>query len=149
MKRFWVALGGLGFVSGAAFLVFWLLAWTGLVPLGEPSAVSLGLMLLVTGLFSLRGAAGKAEAERGRWKRSNVRVGRLSALGFGVIFCAIGAAFLGSARLPEQVALWLLPATVAGAALILVGQSLDVRRARAGGAPGQPDDRGAGPGAAH
>src|SRR5207245_3316145 len=92
MKTLWMALGVLGFVSGAAFLVFWVLAWTGQVPSGGPLAISCGAMLLVTGLFSLRGAASKdAQAERGTWRRSNIQVGRLSAFACGGGICAVGA----------------------------------------------------------
>jgi len=126
MKTVWMALGVLGFISGAAFLVFWLLAWTRQVPPGEPLTTSCGVMLLVTGLFCIRGTASKT-ADRGKWARSNVKVGQLSAFGFGVVFCSIGAAFLGFNWLPKQLSIWLVGAVMAGFALTWVGQALDGR----------------------
>ncbi len=140
MKKVWTILGALGFISGAAFLAFSILAWTGLVPPGEPLTASLGLTLLIVGIFTLREAANKT-AERGTWKRSNVKVGRLSALGFGLGFCTVGIAFLGSDHLPKQFAYWVVGAFAVAFALAWVGQSLDARRARARGELGQIGER--------
>jgi hypothetical protein len=126
MKTVWIALGGLGFVSGAAFLVFWLLAWAGQVPLGEPLAISAGVMLLVTGVFCLRAAADKT-ADRGKWKRSNVKLGRLSAFAFGVGFGTIGTVFLGHGWLPERYGVWAAVAWLASFVLGVLGQWIDRR----------------------
>lgn len=129
MKAVWTALGALGFVGGAAFLALWVLAWTGRVPPGEPLAVSLGVMLLVVGLFCLRQAADPA-ANRGTWKRSNVKVGRLSALGFGMAFCAVGLAFVASHWLPNPFGLGMAGVALAGFVLAWCGGTLDANRAR-------------------
>jgi len=143
MKTVWMALGVLGFVSGAAFLVFWLLAWMGQVPPGEPLLISCGVMLLVTGFFILRGAASKsADAERGKWARSNVKVGRLSAFAMGTFFCAIGAVFVGSHWLPKEFGLASAAVALASFALAWFGASRDERSARAEGALNKPDERG-------
>jgi len=116
----------LGFISGAAYLVFCLLAWTGQVPLGEPLAISCGVMLLVTGVFSLREAVDKT-ADRPKWARSNVKVGRLSALAFGIGSCAIGTVFLGYGWLPERYGVWATVVFLASFALGLLGQWIDGR----------------------
>jgi hypothetical protein len=140
MKTVWTFLGGLGFLGGAAFLVFGLLAWTGLLPPGEPLAISGGVMLLVSGLFCLRAAADKtAEAARGKWARSNVKVGRLSEFAFGVGFCSIGAVFLGSNRLPGWFGIAPFVLYVASWALAWIGAILDRRRARTDDASQHPD----------
>jgi hypothetical protein len=138
MKTVWTFLGGLGFLGGAAFLVFCVLAWTGLVPPGEPAAVSGGVMLLITGLFGLREAADKT-ANRGTWDRSNVKVGRLSAFAMGVGFCSIGAVFLGYNRLPQWFGIAAFVLWVASWALTWLAMSLDFRRARKNDASQRPD----------
>jgi hypothetical protein len=132
METVWTVLGGLGFMSGAAFLVFWLLAWTGHVPPGGPLAVSGGGMVLVTGLLVLRAAVGKAaQRERGKWARSNVQVGRLSVFAMGTFFCAIGAGILGSPWLPKQFGIGMIAVAMASFALGCFCATLDGRRARA------------------
>jgi hypothetical protein len=130
MKTVWLVLGALGFMSGAAFLVFWLLAWTGQVPPGAPLAVSAGLMSLVTGLFQLREAFSKT-GSRGKWGRSNVRLGRLSALGVGLWFTAGGVAIVGYGWLTERIIPAILGAFAAGFVLTMVGMRSDGRRAEA------------------
>jgi hypothetical protein len=147
MKTVWVALGALGFISGAAFLVLWLLAWTGQVPPGEPLAISGGVMLLVTALFSLRAAADKT-ADRGTWARTNVKISRLSAFAKGTFFCAIAAGILGSLWLSKQFGIGIAAVVLASFALTCFGKTLDGRRARAEAALNKPAARGAEPGAA-
>lgn len=136
MKAFWIALGAVGFGGGAAFVVFWVLAWTGDVPPGAPLAISLGVMLLVAGVFCFREAA--SSAGRGTWARSNVQVGRLSAVGFGLAFCAVGLGFVGFEFLTKPIQMCLVGAVVLAFLLVLCGQRLDARRARTRVAPNQP-----------
>jgi len=140
MSRFWIALGALGVLSGAAFLVLWLLGWVGWVPPGEPLAVSGGVVLLVTGAFRLRAAA-----DRGTWARSSV--GRLTAFAEGTFFCAVAAALLGRQWLPGPHGLGWAAVAVASMALVWFGKTRDGRRAQAEGAPGKPAEPGAEPGA--
>lgn len=138
MKTVWTVLGALGFISGVAFLIFWLLAWTGHVPPGELMAITCGVMLLVTGLFDLRAAVDK-NADRGKWARSNVKVGRLSNFAMGTGFCAVGTAMLGWPWLPEQFELGMVAVFMASFALSCYGKTLDGRRARAEEALKKPD----------
>jgi hypothetical protein len=147
MKTIWIPLGALGFLSGAAFLIFWLLAWSAQVPPGEPLILSCGLMLLVTGLFLLRAAADKT-ADRGTWARSNVKIGRLSGFALGTFFFAIGAAFVGSLWLPRLFGLGGAAVALASFALAWFGTSRDERRAREKDARTKPDGQGADPCAA-
>lgn len=142
MKTVWTTLGALGFLSGAAFLVFWILAWTGPVPPGEPLAIACGVMLLITGLFTLRAAVDKTAArERGKWARSNVKVGRLSAAAMGTFFCAIGIGMLGSTWLPEPLKLGIVATAMISFALGGFGAALDGQRARAEEALKKPDEK--------
>jgi hypothetical protein len=129
MKTVWVILGVLGFLSGAAFLVFWLLAWAGLL-LAAPMVISGGGMLLVTGLFLL-GEAFSTIGPHTKWRRSNVRLGRLSLFAGGLWFSAGGVAFLGYGWLTDHILPAILGAFAAGFVLALVGLHLDGRRAEA------------------
>ncbi len=128
-SAFWTALGGLGFISGAAFLIFWLLAWTRHVPPGEPLAITGGVMLLVTGLFSLREAFSTTDPHA-KWGRSDVPCGRLTSFAFGLGFCAIGVTFLSHGWLTDRIVPGLLfvGAFVASFILSLVGSHLDEGR---------------------
>lgn len=146
MKAIWIALGGLGFLSGAAFLIFWPLAWTGHVP-WEPVAITCGVMGLVTGLFTLREAVDKT-ADRGTWARSNVKVGRLSAFAMGTFFCAISVGMLGSLWLPNSFGIGIIAVVLASFALSCFGATLDGRRARAEEALKKIVEQDAEPGAA-
>ena len=120
----------LGFLSGAAFLVFSLLAWTGQVPPGAPLAMSCGGMLLATGLFLLSEAISKS-GPHDKWRRSNVRLGRLSAFAGGLWFSAGSVAFVGYGWLTEHIAPAILGAFAAGFVLGIVGMRSDGRRAEA------------------
>ncbi len=127
MKTVWMVLGTLGFLGGAAFLVISVLVWTGLVRPAEPMLIPGGVVLLVTGLFCLRGAADKT-ADRGRWRGSKVKVGRLSSFAFGVGFCAMGSVFLGFGwLLPQSYGIWAAAVFVASWVLAVLGQFLDNR----------------------
>jgi hypothetical protein len=123
---FWEALAGLGFLSAFASIVFLIVGWTKRLPL-EPAGYCWGLMALVMGIFELREATHRADG--GKWRRSDVPVGRLSAFAFGLGGCAIGVAFLGHGWLtnrivPGLVFFW---AFVASFALGLLGQWIDGR----------------------
>lgn len=126
MKTLWTILGVLGFLSGAAFLVFFILYWTRLLP-AEPAAISAGAMGLVTGLFSLREAF-STTGPRDKWRRSDVPCGRLSSFAFGLSFRAVGVAFLGYGWLTDHIVPAILGAFAIGFVLALVGARLDVRR---------------------
>jgi hypothetical protein len=144
MGVFWIALGGLGVLSGAAFLVHWLLVWTGQDPPGVAAAISGGVMLLVTGAFRLRAAA----AGRGRWVRSAIKVGRLTAFAEGTFCCAIAAAIVGSQWLPGPFVLGCVAVAAASFFLCWFGKTQDARREQADGESNQPAGQGAEPSAA-
>jgi hypothetical protein len=127
MKTVWTILGTLGFLCGAAFLVSWLLAWTGRLP-AQPLTISLGGMLLVTGLFCF-GEAFSKSGSQAKWRRSDVRVGRLSSFAAGLWFGAGGVAFLGYGWLTEHIVPGILGAFAAGFVLGLAGLRFDRRGA--------------------
>ena len=143
MKNLWVALGAVGFISAAAFIVLMVLAFAGVVPASEPLAISCGVMLLVVGIFDLRSAIDRsAVAALGTWKSSNVKVGRFSTFAMGIGFCLIGVAALFSQGLSEQVNIAIFVAVVGSFALTWYGSSMDFGRARAQETPNNPDQQG-------
>jgi hypothetical protein len=86
----------------------------------------MGGTALVIGIFELREAAAKG-ADRGKWKRSEVPIGRLSAFAFGLGASAIGVAILGHGWLTVRIVPWYVffGVLVASFPLALVGMQLD------------------------
>src|SRR5205823_2405131 len=100
-----------------------------------------GVALLAVGADGVAGAL-VADWPRGWWKslpggRPTVRVGRLSSLGWGLLFGSVGALLIGLDRVPLPARLVALAVSVVGLALGLVGGFYDRRRAEA--ARGGPD----------
>jgi hypothetical protein len=122
MKTVRLVLVVLGLMSGAALLVFWLLGWTEQVPSSAPVTISIGVMGLVWGLFTLDEAFSKT-GPRG--------VGRLTAFAFGLGICTVGMAFLGHGWLTEHIHPAMLGAMAAAVVLGIIGIRSDGRRAEA------------------
>jgi hypothetical protein len=128
VKTFWTAVGTLGFLGAATFIVLFPLYWKKILPI-EWGIVSLGAMGLAVGLFSLREAFGST-GPRATWNRSDVPVGRLSSFAFGLAFCAGGVTFLGYFWLKDHEVPRLVLAGAVFVAFLLVvpGQWFDGRR---------------------
>jgi hypothetical protein len=127
MKTVWLVLGGFGLTGGAAFLVFWLLVMTRLIPAGAPLFISGGVMLLVTGLFTLREAFSETPPGA-KWSRSDVLTGRLSTFALGLMFTTGGVAFVGFGWLSDHILSALLVIEAAGVVLLMFGMRSDGRQ---------------------
>jgi hypothetical protein len=114
-----------------AFLLFWVLFWVGL-PVERLLALSVGVPATATGLMFISGALRLRAAQEGRWSPPPssrvVRPGRLTSLGVGLWFGAVGVAFLGHGWLTEHAVWAILGAFAAGLALMMVGSRQDRRR---------------------
>jgi uncharacterized membrane protein YeaQ/YmgE (transglycosylase-associated protein family) len=132
MKTFWTILGLIGFLSGAALVVFWGLSWTSKAPPDAAVAISAGVMGLVTGLFCLRDAFSKA-GPGAKWRGSEVPGGRLTTFAIGLAFCVFGLGILGHGWLAGHAvpALLLLVAYLGSFVLVIVSAQLDARRYQA------------------
>jgi hypothetical protein len=115
------------------FALFWALLWVGLA-VERLVCVSLGVALTAAGLNFIDGAL-RPRWERGRWNPPPgylvLLPGRLTSLGVGIWFGAIGVAFLGGDWLTEHAVPEILGALAAAFVLIMVGARYDRRRAEA------------------
>ncbi len=120
-----------------AFLLFWSLLWAGL-PVERLACLSIGVMGTATGLISIGEALKPRWLQENRWNpRPGQRIivpGRMTSLGFGIWFFAIGLVFIGASFLGEgglsQHAFWVLLGSLGVAtAFTLVGHRYDLRRA--------------------
>jgi hypothetical protein len=114
------------------FVLLWALFFAGF-PVEPVLKVCMGIAGTAVGLHSI-GEALFRHWERGWWKpppgqHATVRVGRLSSLGFGLWFGAVGVALLGNGWLPDYSLSGILGALGAGFVLMMVGIKYDRRRA--------------------
>ncbi|MFL5339827.1 MAG: hypothetical protein ACJ8F7_06725 [Gemmataceae bacterium] len=119
-----------GLVLTAVFAALW---WAGF-PVERPVVMSVGVLLTAAAL-NFVGEALRPGSTQVRWSpRPGLVVmppSRVTSLGAGLWFGAIGVAFLGRDWLTESIVAGIMGAAIAGVALALVGGWLARRRARA------------------
>lgn len=94
-------------------------------PWDRVALVAFGLLAMGAGVYSA--LAAWFPSLRARWKGTQVVVGPVASVGFGLAFVSMGVILAGGGALPEEVRLALLVVFLAGFGSVTIGWFVDQR----------------------